>query len=90
LTAGHNLEGAVGISPVSSSSLGVPQTDSTPPSQGGQTPQPGEASGAQALPSHKSHGHHHHGGGAKKAAAAPAATAPSDPNAPGANFNVTT
>jgi hypothetical protein len=78
----------VGISPVSSSSLGIPQTDSTPPSQGGQTPQPGEASGAQALPSHKSHGHHHHGGGAKKAA--PAAMAPSDPNAPRANLNVTT
>jgi hypothetical protein len=80
----------VSIPPVSSSSISTLQTDNTLPSQGGQTPLSGDASGAQALPSHKSHGHHHRGGDAQKAAAAPAATAPSDPKAPGANLNVTT
>jgi hypothetical protein len=78
------------ISPVSSTSISVPQNDTTPPSRGGQTSQSGDARGAQALPSHKSHGHHHHGGGAQKAAAAPAATTPSDPQAPGANLSITT
>jgi hypothetical protein len=76
----------VSILPVSSSSISTLQTDNTPPSQGGQTPQSGDASGAQALSSHKSHGHHHRGGGAQKSAA----TTPSDPQAPGANLNVTT
>jgi hypothetical protein len=79
----------VSISPVSSSSISISQTDNTPPSQGGQTPQSGDASGAQALSSHKSHGHYR-GGGAQESAAAPAATTPSDPQAPGANLNVTT
>ena len=78
------------ISPVSSSSISILQNDTTLPSQGGQTPQSGDASGAQPLSPHKSHGHHHHGGDAQKAAAAPAATTPSDPQAPGANLNVTT
>jgi hypothetical protein len=80
----------VSISPVSSSSISILQNDTTLPSQGGQTPQLGDASGAQPLSPHKSHGHHHHGGDAQKAAAAPAATTPSDPQAPGANLNVTT
>jgi hypothetical protein len=79
----------VSISPVSSSSISIPQTDSTPPSQAGQAPQTGDASGAQALSSQKSHSHHHRGGAEKSAAVPPAATS-SDPKAPGANLNVTT
>jgi hypothetical protein len=80
----------VSIPPVSSSSISILQNDTTLPSQGGQTPQPGDASGAQPLSSHKSHSHHHRGGDAQETAATPAATTPSDPKAPGANLNVTT
>jgi hypothetical protein len=63
-------------------------------SQIGQSLQSGDLSGAQqALSSLKaSHGHHHHGGGAggaQQPAAAPSSPPPSDPNAPGANLNIT-
>ncbi len=60
-------------------------------SQIGQSLQSGDISGAQqALAALKSRGHHHHGGsdGKHQTNATPASTASTDPNAPGANFNV--
>ena len=63
-------------------------------SQIGQSLQSGDISGAQqALSSLKPNGHHHHHhGGAPQqsdATTAPSSTVPTDPNAPGANVNVT-
>ena len=63
-------------------------------SQIGQSLQSGDVSGAQqALASLKPQGHHHHhhhgGGGAAQAGGSAQPTVPTDPNAPGANVNVT-
>ena len=87
----------MGISAVSSSST-TPQTQTDNGWQQfmqlAKAIQSGDTNAAQqALASLKPQGHHHHhhhgGGGAAQAGGSAQPTVPTDPNAPGANVNVT-